>query len=279
MWGMRLLLIGLFSVALSSEALAQSSAPTTPAPAPSTKTDSTATSPPTRADGPVAQPAAAATAKTAPEPEGTTDTAEPKGPRLTGVELQGRAAFELPFGNASGGESISNITAWGVPIQLAAGYKILPKLYVGIFFGGSFLSLGDTVSSGCARANISCSASAYRLGAEVQYAFQPERKLHPWVGYGIAWEWLRVRGTGATSDIRGSFSGLEFAIVSGGLDYRLSDHFSVGPFASFGLTYVNDPRLEWRIYAPRPEVRSLLTDGDAAIHETASVGVRGTFLP
>ncbi|MBZ4420405.1 outer membrane beta-barrel protein [Myxococcus sp. RHSTA-1-4] len=156
-----------------------------------------------------------------------------------GFSLGLRTGAGVPFGKSRGtedpdGGKMSNFVSRTIPLQVDAGYFFNSHLYVGAFFQYGVTRLAQDCLEG-----MSCSASQLRFGVNAAYHFQSRRALEPWVGLGIGYE--RIDSSASLTIIYGpmrvesSTQGFEFASLQGGLDYRLNNTFSVGPFATFTM--------------------------------------------
>lgn len=153
-----------------------------------------------------------------------------------GLSLGLRAGYGGPFGRfgslgkSEGGEvgdSVANV----IPLQLDAGYFFNSHLSLGAFFQYGVGLLSEDCPDGG-----SCSARQLRFGVNVAYHFQPTETLEPWVGLGVGYEVLDMNVStgegGLSARVGTAVRGLEFASLQGGLDYRVSRTFSVGPFVT-----------------------------------------------
>jgi len=198
-----------------------------------------------------------------------TDASAPAGPH--GFEVGLRAGFALPLGSVTGGGGVSMSDAFSgmVPLQVDLGYRVNGNWFAGAYFQYGLAFVKD---QGCGP-GVDCTASDLRFGIQAQYHVLPRAQLDPWVGLGIGYEILHLSLSDPASDETGSesLSGLEFANLSIGGDYKLSPTFSVGPVIQ--LTVAQYMNLS-------------LSGGDAelsgsidskAVHMWLSFGVRGVF--
>lgn len=162
-----------------------------------------------------------------------------KGP---GFSVGLRAGYGLPFGDAVGGpdgsdgEKLSDTVSSVIPLQLDVGYFLSSNLYVGGSFQYGIASLAEG-DSGCDDGELSCSVRQMRFGVNLAYHFAPESTINPWMGVGVGYETLTLSLSGETNDISlkadSTAKGFEFANAQGGVDFRVSDTLSVGPFVTF----------------------------------------------
>ena len=124
-----------------------------------------------------------------------------------------------------------------VPIWVDLGYRVGPRLYLGVFGQYAF---GLSPHGYCDRA-LDCSESVTRFGANAHYHFLPDALIDPWVGLGFGYEFFSFKVSGTIPvvqwdiDASGTESGFEFANFQLGGDIRLSPSFALGPFIAFSL--------------------------------------------
>ena len=191
----------------------------------------------------------------------------------------------FPFGSATGarGDSLSNRYGWQwVPFEIGLGAKITDELYLGPYLSvgvgaeGSDLAVekrceaGDDVID-----DVSCSAVSVRMGLEVRYTFTPAEQMSGWVGYGFGYS----VGSQTISD-EGRYTetetarGLELARLTGGLDFRLTRVFGLGPYAVASIGRYNAQRTEIR--NGEASNRDI---ADPATHVWLGLGLRMVILP
>jgi len=194
-----------------------------------------------------------------------------------------RTGYMVPMGDGVGASpgdppgssnKMSDVFSGQVPLFIELGGKATPNLFVGGYLGFGFGGAAGQLDTACKQAAASCTAVGVRFGAEIQYHIQPAEASNPWIGYGFGFESITlsetVRGLSGSS----SFGGLEFAHLMGGVDFRLSPVFGIGPFLDFSAG-------KYTTY--HVDVPGVATqDGDVpttATHEWLAFGVRGTFFP
>lgn len=199
--------------------------------------------------------------------EGSIEPFLRSGPSLppdSGVSVGLRAAFGIPMGSSSEGNSLSDSISSAVPLHVDLGYRFNPNLYLGAFFQYAFASLASAAKAACAPA--SCSASDIRFGADVIYSFTPAAKLSPWAGIGLGYEIGKITASAGGTNADVTFKGFEFAHLGLGLDYRVSARFRAGPFATISLAQYSSF-----------EAASQSVDLPKAMHEWLQLGIKGTF--
>ncbi|MCP3098805.1 porin family protein [Myxococcus sp. K15C18031901] len=152
-----------------------------------------------------------------------------------GFALGLRAGYGLPVGSAAGAPDgreapkLGDMVSGVIPLQLDAGYFFNSNLYLGGYF-----QYGLGMYAGDCPAGADCSVRQLRFGANLSYHFLPGQKLRPWLGLGIGYESLSIKSSasegGVSAAVTTGVRGFEFASVQGGLDYRINELFSVGPY-------------------------------------------------
>jgi hypothetical protein len=135
----------------------------------------------------------------------------------------------------------------GVGAGFVGSYRLAPQLAVGIYTH-PFLAIHEP--SGCAD-NASCSIAGGQAGVEGRYRFfAEERRVEPWVGVGLGIDVLQRKDTVTTRSSGVLFSSTSTvsrevfhygptALFIGGVDFRLTGAFTIGPFVTFGAgTYL-----------------------------------------
>ena len=191
----------------------------------------------------------------------------------SGFEIGGRVGYGSPLGDAAGGEgdnALSDLVSGQIPLQLDAGYRLNSQLFLGGYFqyGIAFDGLESCDTDG-----VSCSANNLRLGAQVQYHFQPITTDSAWVGGGIGYEWVNVFIEQGGVDGTLSARGFEFLNVQGGYDFNVADKFRVGPFAALTLAQYATVSMD----VDGTTVSNSIDD--KALHSWLLLGVKGTFGP
>jgi hypothetical protein len=128
-----------------------------------------------------------------------------------------------------------------VPIWLDLGYRLSPKLLVGLYGQYGFGILAGKVLSTCDAlqdeaeamdSTVECSAGVHRFGFQVHYRIKPERSHNPWVGLGVGHEWLPLSATATGAEngtVDATLSGIEFNLQFG-WDFDLDSTVRLGPF-------------------------------------------------
>ncbi|MCP3057827.1 porin family protein [Myxococcus sp. K38C18041901] len=162
-----------------------------------------------------------------------------------GFALGLRAGFAVPYGDLAGnpsgdgeGAKVGDLVSSVIPLELNAGYFFNKNFYLGAFFQYGLGSLNTPEVAGeedpCSVDGVSCSASQLRFGVNAAYHFDATPLVDPWVGVGIGYEILNTKISlellGEELSVKTSVKGFEFVSAQGGVDFRISPKFSVGPY-------------------------------------------------
>lgn len=230
---------------------------------------------------PVAPPAAAAAKVTREAPRSSGPEAR------TGFQMHivPFLAFSFPFGDATDapGDSLGARYSWQwVPLEVGLGAKVLEPLYFGGYLNFAVGSEGSDLHTErrCEAGNdvsddVSCSAVSVHLGVELRYTFTPAESASGWVGYGAGW----TTASQSISDAghyeeTSTVQGVDWARLSGSVDFRVSRGFGLGPFAAVSIG---------RYVQRRTEIRSVETFSggidERAFHAWLSLGLRMVIFP
>lgn len=158
-----------------------------------------------------------------------------------GPEIGVRTGYAIPFGNEAGysttsisGQPMGDVFEGQIPIWLDAGYRVLPRLYVGAF-GQYGPGLSNNSKTGCGQHGLSCSYNDVMLGIDAHYHFAPGATFDPWAGVGFGYEWANLNAAISGTPIGGQYRGWQFVNVQLGGDFKVVRGFGLGPFAMFSL--------------------------------------------
>ncbi len=156
-------------------------------------------------------------------------------PARVGFQMDIRTGYSIPMGSVDKGDKTSDFFGGQVPIIVDIGGKVIPELFVGGYFGLGFGNTSGALKQACDDNNASCLAIGLHIGVEAQYHILPHASANPWIGYGLGLESLAFQVTQGNTTQSASFSGFEYARFSGGVDFRVSRAFGVGPFVDFSM--------------------------------------------
>ena len=203
---------------------------------------------------------------------------EPTGdapPGHAGFQLSIRPGIAIPSGSAAKDSSQSDTFGPQFSTTLDIGGKVMKYLFIGGYLGFGVGGSGGKLSDQCSKANATCTAVSLRIGVEAFFNILPDDKINPWVGYGIGFESSGIGVSGAGSDVTQTASGIEFAHLMGGVDFRVSRVFGIGPFLDLSLSQYSKTSVSGSGAA-------LTGSGDIqdkAIHEWITIGAKVTFFP
>jgi hypothetical protein len=185
-----------------------------------------------------------------------------------------RSGLIIPWGDATDapGDALGARTSWQVPLFLDLGMKISKPIWVGAYAGIGFgvAASDERVDPICEDA--SCTVFSLQLGLQVQYQFGASELINPWVSYGAGYEFVNQSISLGRYKESTSASGLTYARVGAGLDYRGDVGF--GPYveATAGQFAATTTELE------DDQVYDGPIDGDAW-HGWLMFGVRVVMSP
>ena len=178
--------------------------------------------------------------------------------RLPLLELVLQSGYALPVGKtASTGPSMSRAFGSEVPIDLEIGARMTANLFLGIYVSYALGSATDCVTPGT-----SCLLTTTRFGFISRVRFSPDKPMMPWIGYGFGYE--------STSTEILTSSGLEFAHLGMGVDWRALRDGTFGPVLDFSIGQYE-----------RETGTSPSADGSVprrALHGWISLGLRGSWM-
>lgn len=189
----------------------------------------------------------------------------------TGFQMALRTGYSIPMGDAREGWKLSDLSSGQVPFIFDIGGKIIPEFFLGGYLGIAAGGAGGRTKTQCEAARVDCRTLGVSIGIEAQYHVLPSELFNPWIGYGFGYETIRL-STDA-SEGSGNLSGLQFARLSAGGDFRVSEVFGVGPFVDFSIGKYSKATLE-------EDGRSETSDIEkTGTHEWLTLGVRGVLFP
>lgn len=197
----------------------------------------------------------------------------------TRFEAGVRAGMGVPIGNAvgarqgaSGGTSLADLVSWKAPLQLDLGARIGP-VFVGGYVAYAFGKTGGAFDSANAH-----SVNDVRFGFEVLWHFAQDRKVDPWVGIGVGYEWLNLSVTGTTgTTAHATLRGFEWVNAQAGVDFVLGRNFRLGPFLQANIAQYDTGSLDiFNIQGAGGGGSSDLPS--KTVHAWIDVGLRFAFL-
>lgn len=206
----------------------------------------------------------------------------------TGFETGLRLGVGVPLGKGGrtleGVErSLNDLTTWRAPLWIDVGYRVSPVTTVGAYAQLGVGGNGDACAGECDWTDL-------RIGAQAQWRFAPGSGVNPWLGVGLGYEWLSFRtlvrvpvpdpepGDPESIPVRTAerLGGPEL-LLQGGLEFKVEDSFSVGPYASATVgQYLSDGIKCDPADLGCPEAPAI--DG-SGFHSWLGIGLRGTYTP
>ena len=183
------------------------------------------------------------------------------------IKIGLRVGYGIPMGDAVKDGKLSDGVSGMIPIWLDLGYMVTPNIMVGLYGQYGLVMLSSDRKDACDALNVDCSASDIRFGIQGQYHLSPAESLDPWFGLGIGYEMLNTKA----GDAKSGLSGLEFANIQAGADFKVADSFGVGPFLSFSLGQFSSQSAD----PEPPGFDSSIKD--KGMHQWLTLGVKGTF--
>lgn len=200
------------------------------------------------------------------------DGSKPAPPARTGFQIAVRPGVAIPMGSVlkdANGKTEAMSDSFGPQFSttIDIGAKIIPQLFLGGYLGVNVGGVGGVLSDACKAANASCSSVSLRIGIEAQYHIIPDGKINPWVGYGIGFESSAFSFASKGLTTSSGIAGPEFAHLMGGVDFRLTKVFGLGPYADLSVAQYTSTS------GSSQEIK------DKALHEWLTLGVKFIFFP
>jgi hypothetical protein len=209
------------------------------------------------------------------DPKGEQEPKPDAPPARTGFQIAVRPGVAIPMGSLAKDLAQNDVFGPQAAFNLDIGGKIIPNLFIGGYLGLNLGGTGGKTADTC-KNGVTCAAASLRIGIEAQYHIIPDGKINPWVGYGIGFESSAVsRSNGLiTSNI--SAAGPEFAHLMGGVDFRISKVFGIGPFVDFSVAQYSSGTIGTTVNGTSVTPQDIK---DKAIHEWLTLGAKFVFFP
>ena len=197
-------------------------------------------------------------------------------PARTGFQVALRSGVAIPLGDVQKDLKLSDVAGPQFAATVDIGGKIIPNLFVGGYLGLNIGGAGGTLADSCTKASASCTAVTLRIGVQAQYHIIPDGKVNPWVGYGIGYEATSINESVGGLSVTTTAGGLEFGHIMGGVDFRISKVFGLGPFVDLSVA-------QYSSYdTGSSSVNGTSTSHDIqnkALHEWLTLGAKFVFFP
>ncbi len=191
-----------------------------------------------------------------------------KVPGHVGFQMAIGSGYAFPLGDVDSSLTQEEFISGQVPLLLDIGFKVTPTFYIGLYTGVGFGGAGSMLDDVCTSPGVDCSSSTIRMGINTQYHFLPDERWNPYIGYGVGYEVATLSATGPGGEANLTTTGLEFARLALGIDYRASSVIGFGPYVDLGAG----------AYSSMSDGTSTL-DLNVGIHGWLHFGVRMTLLP
>jgi len=198
-------------------------------------------------------------------------------PSRGAIEVGLRLGVGLPLGHEgqtagdTTNDKLSDDLKAIIPIAIDVGYRINPKVYVGLLFQYGFGIVNTDETTGCSGTGVSCSGSDLRLGVDLHFHFAPGQSFDPWLGVGAGYEWLLLDASAAGTDVSATATGFEFGNVQLGGDIPVAPNFAIGPFV--GLSFGQYGNLS----VSQGGTSMDMSITSKSFHEWLELGVRGVY--
>ncbi|MBZ4419842.1 hypothetical protein [Myxococcus sp. RHSTA-1-4] len=186
---------------------------------------------------------------------------------------------------------ITDASSVSLPVLLELGYRVSPRLYLGVW--GSYEKVFLKTSDKSCPEGFDCSSWQWRFGPEVQYHFSPGAGFDPWVGLGVGLEIARtdldgelevpVPGVGtvpAGAEVSLTDRGPTYARLTVGGDARLTRGVFLGPILTVSIGSYTVHTGEQTVTLPGlPAQTGPVPPADDGFHALFTLGVRVAWLP
>lgn len=134
--------------------------------------------------------------------------------------------YSQGFGRAGDGAHLSDYARGGFSLQLGLGYRIDPRLFVGVYAEGSRYSASDAMPA-------DSTAYGAAFGAQLNWHFLPYSRIDPWIGLGTGGRAYWIDSSEGPAD---TLYGVDIARLRIGADYRLGPSTRIGPMLGATMT-------------------------------------------
>ncbi|HEX9298424.1 MAG TPA: hypothetical protein VF881_21450 [Polyangiaceae bacterium] len=140
------------------------------------------------------------------------------------LELQVATGYNQGVGalGSASGAHVQDVAGVGIGAELGAGYRIVPRLFIGAY-GTAALFTPLASESG---------VKAFAGGIQAQWHFRAYRAVDPWAALGTGYRLFWESPPNESRNIHRAFDAVRFAL---GVDYRLNPEFAIGPMVAANL--------------------------------------------
>ena len=191
-------------------------------------------------------------------------------PDAPGFSLRLRSGVGLPAGDQDDQHELSETYGVLVPIDLEAGWFVVPRLFLGAH--GSFGIL--TIAGDACGEPLECSGTHFRFGAAAEYRFDVQKSFEKWASLGVGYEIARFAIERSGAKASRVDAGPEYLQAQIGGDFMLEGGFSVGPFLGASLGEFRTATLH-----QADGTHTTYAIDDPKLHQWYLIGVRGGWTP
>jgi hypothetical protein len=185
-----------------------------------------------------------------------------------GVRLGARLGYGVPSGELTDDGDFDDL----VDSKVVLGADLLYELDLGLALG-AYVTYGfASVDDDACPPNTDCSAGVLRFGPQVMYSFYGDRSWLPWVGGGFGWERLAGGGDGDGGSVDLAYSGWEWLMLQGGVDWELDSGLRVGVFLQ--RTFGTYDHFDYELSSRLGTVSDSGDIDDTGTHSWTTLGVR-----
>jgi len=193
------------------------------------------------------------------------------------IQIGLRLGYGVPFGKTGRtvtdqvDDDLSASIKGQIPIGLDVGYLATPQFYIGLALQYGFGLIGSSGAGLCDQSGVSCSTSDTSRGVGAQFHLNPAAGFDPWIGLGLAYEWVDFSASFGGRSASSSGSGLQYVNVQLGGDVSVAPGVAVGPFVSFAAGQY------FTVSQQQPGTTISQDITDKSFHEWLLFGVRGVY--
>lgn len=144
------------------------------------------------------------------------------------VEIAIGGGYMQGVGDIAGGmSSVQDLAKSGGGAELQVGWRMTPHITLG---GYATLAGYDTGSAVAATTDLAVGGT---FGLKADYHFLPSNRIDPWISVGQGWRGLWLGNDDKTERY---LTGIDFARIQIGADYRITPSFALTPYAGASAT-------------------------------------------
>jgi len=191
------------------------------------------------------------------------------------VTLGARVGYGFGFGDVGGSLAMGDWVNGQVPLQVDALYRVNPRLALGLYYSYGFAQVDGDAAGACDVPGADCTATVKRVGVQGTYAFAPRRRITPWAGANVGYEWNAIESSDPSQQpsetSRTTFKGWEYLGLQGGADLQLGAKVAAGPFLAVSISRYGEGE------TPGSSVDGSESIDEKKLHGWLTLGLRGRF--